>query len=164
MSVASEEDQAMRERIQARFEALGRELETGRAELQQVEARRTYLYERAERAVALIEETFPVVCSTYNNHGTTGRSLSIDIWVAPFHNRANKAQEAFGDKIQKWIEANEKQLGWHYILWWNWMRYDTGTWFDYTPWSKPASQGGWAFGDPDQNTRRHEDHVHLQLR
>jgi GH25 family lysozyme M1 (1,4-beta-N-acetylmuramidase) len=119
--------------------------------------------EKAEQAVTLIEETFPVVCSTYNNHGTTGRSKGIDIWIAPFHNRANKPQEAFGDKIQKWIEANHDRLGWHYIIWWNWMRYHNGNWFDYTPWSRPASLGGWQFGDPDQNTRRHEDHIHLQI-
>lgn len=56
MSVASEEDQAMRERIQARFEALGRELETGRAELQQVEARRTYLYETLLRIDGALHE------------------------------------------------------------------------------------------------------------
>jgi GH25 family lysozyme M1 (1,4-beta-N-acetylmuramidase) len=119
--------------------------------------------EGTRRAVALIEDTFPVVCSTYDNHGTTGRAKGIDIWIAPFHNRADKAQEAFGDKIQKWIEANQQRLGWHYIIWWNWMRYHNGGWFDYTPWSKPAEQGGWPFGDPDQNTRRHEDHVHLQI-
>jgi hypothetical protein len=119
--------------------------------------------EKTRQAVELIEETFPVVCSTYNNHGMTGRSKGIDIWVAPFHNRANTAQEALGDKIQKWIEANQQRLGWHYIIWWNWMRYHNGNWFDYTPWSKPASQGGWKFGEPDQNTRRHENHVHLQI-
>lgn len=119
--------------------------------------------DRTRRAVELIERTFPVVCSTYNNHGTTGRVLGIDVWIAPFQRFANKEQEAFGDKIQKWVEAHQRELGWNYIIWWNWMRYAGGTWFDYTPWSKPASQGGWPFGSPSQATRQHKDHLHLQI-
>lgn len=56
MNVATEEGQAMRERVEARLEALRRELETGRAELQQVEARRTYLYETMLRIDGAIHE------------------------------------------------------------------------------------------------------------
>jgi len=119
--------------------------------------------ERTWRVVREVENTFGVVCSTYNNHGTTGRSLGIDIWVAPFRQKANAAQEALGDKIQKWVEANMGRLGINYIIWWNFMRYHNGPWFDYSPYSKPASLGGFPFGDPDQQTRRHEDHVHLQI-
>jgi GH25 family lysozyme M1 (1,4-beta-N-acetylmuramidase) len=119
--------------------------------------------ERTWRVVREIEHRFGVVCSTYNNHGTTGRSMGIDIWVAPFQHKANAAQEALGDKIQEWVEANMGRLGIYYIIWWNWMRYHNGNWFDYTPYSKPASQGGWPYGSKDQQTRRHEDHVHLQI-
>jgi hypothetical protein len=119
--------------------------------------------ERTWRVVRELEHRFGVVCSTYNNHGTTGRSMGIDIWVAPFQHKANAAQEALGDRIQKWVEANMGRLGIYYIIWWNWMRYHNGNWFDYTPYSKPASQGGWPYGSTDQQTRRHEDHVHLQI-
>jgi hypothetical protein len=49
----------MREQIQARLEALKKELETGRAELQKVEMQRTYLHETVLRiggAVQVLEE------------------------------------------------------------------------------------------------------------
>jgi hypothetical protein len=49
----------MREEIQARLEALKKELETGQAELQKVEVRRTYLHEttlRISGAVQVLEE------------------------------------------------------------------------------------------------------------
>jgi hypothetical protein len=49
----------MREQIQARLEALKKELETGQAELQKVEVQRTYLHEtilRISGAVQVLEE------------------------------------------------------------------------------------------------------------
>jgi predicted nuclease with TOPRIM domain len=49
----------MREQIQARLEALKKELETGQAELQKVEMQRTYLHEtvlRISGAVQVLEE------------------------------------------------------------------------------------------------------------
>jgi hypothetical protein len=49
----------MREQIQARLEALKKELETGQAELQKVELQRTYLHEtvlRISGAVQVLEE------------------------------------------------------------------------------------------------------------
>jgi predicted nuclease with TOPRIM domain len=49
----------MREEIQARLEALKKELETGQTELQKVEVRRTYLHEttlRISGAVQVLEE------------------------------------------------------------------------------------------------------------
>lgn len=49
----------MRELIQARLEALKKELETGQAELQKVEMQRTYLREtvlRIDGAVQVLEE------------------------------------------------------------------------------------------------------------
>ena len=49
----------MREQVQARLEELKKELETGQAELQKVEAQRTYLHEtmlRISGAVQALEE------------------------------------------------------------------------------------------------------------
>ena len=49
----------MREQMQARLEALKKELETGQAELQKVEMQRTYLHETVLRiggAVQVLEE------------------------------------------------------------------------------------------------------------
>ena len=49
----------MREQMQARLEALKKELETGQAELQKVEMQRTYLHEtvlRISGAVQVLEE------------------------------------------------------------------------------------------------------------
>ena len=49
----------MREQIQARVEALKQEFETGQAELQKVEAQRTYLHEtmlRISGAIQALEE------------------------------------------------------------------------------------------------------------
>jgi predicted nuclease with TOPRIM domain len=49
----------MREQIQARLEELKKELETGQAQLQQVEMQRTYLHETVLRiggAVQVLEE------------------------------------------------------------------------------------------------------------
>jgi hypothetical protein len=48
-----EEDRTLREQIQARLEALKKELETGQAELQKVEMQRTYLRETALRTMGL---------------------------------------------------------------------------------------------------------------
>ena len=59
MSIATEDGQAVREQIQARLDALRKELETGQAELQKVEAQRTYLHEtmlRISGAVQALEE------------------------------------------------------------------------------------------------------------
>jgi prefoldin subunit 5 len=59
LSTATEQGQAVREQIQARLEALKKELETGQAELQKVEAQRTYLHEtmlRISGAMQALEE------------------------------------------------------------------------------------------------------------
>ena len=59
MSTATEEGQDVREQIQARLEALKKELKTGQAELQKVEAQRTYLHEtmlRISGAIQALEE------------------------------------------------------------------------------------------------------------
>src|SRR5215216_1721739 len=59
LSTATEQGQAVREQIQARLEALKKELETGQVELQKVEAQRTYLHEtmlRISGAMQALEE------------------------------------------------------------------------------------------------------------
>jgi hypothetical protein len=59
LSIATEDGEAVQEQIQARLEALRKELETGQAELQKVEAQRTYLHEttlRISGAVQVLEE------------------------------------------------------------------------------------------------------------
>jgi putative chitinase len=110
-----------------------------------------------------LEKKFGVKCSTYPGHGRTGEAWGIDAWIAPFRSRANAGQEALGDRIQLYLERNWRRLGVDYLIWWNWMKEDAGTnWFDYSPWSRPASEGGWKGGDPNLNTRRHFDHFHLQ--
>lgn len=104
-----------------------------------------------------------IVLATYEGHGRTGKKYGIDYFVAPFRKKATRAQEELGDRLCNWAVRNWAWLDLDYIIWWNWMNDGQG-WFDYTPWSKPAHLGGWPGGDPDMNTRRHEDHGHLQVR
>lgn len=114
------------------------------------------------RVVEELESLFPVRCSTYQGHGRTGEALGIDVWVAPFRSRANTAQEQLGDRIQKHLERNWKRLGIDYLIWWNWMKDDeNAAWFFYEPWAMGALR--WPGGDPDPDTRRHLDHVHIQI-
>jgi hypothetical protein len=118
---------------------------------------------RARWVVSEIRKEFgPVVCSTYDFHGRQGEAWNIDVMVSPFRQKATTAQEAFGDRMQVWFENNWVRLGIDYLIWWNWMN-DGNGWFDYTPWSRPASQGGWPGGDPHPVPRRHEDHLHVGL-
>jgi len=58
LSTATEDGEAVQAQIQARLEALKKELETGQNELQKVEAQRTYLHEtmlRISGAVQVLE-------------------------------------------------------------------------------------------------------------
>jgi hypothetical protein len=105
-----------------------------------------------------LERLFDVRCSTYPGHGRTGEAWGIDVWVAPFRQKANKEQEALGDRIQKYVEANWERLGVDYMIWWNWMKENADTpWFSYEPYAFE-----WPGGDPDPETRRHLDHDHIQ--
>ena len=100
------------------------------------------------------------VCSTYPNHGRPGEPWSIDAWVAPYKQQANKEQEAVGDRIQKFVEVNWDRLGVDYIIWWNWWKQGrTAPWTSYEPFAFT-----WPFGDPDPDTRRHLDHVHISCK
>ncbi len=119
--------------------------------------------QRANWVVGEIRKEFgPVVCATYGFHGREGEPWNIDVMVSPFRQKADASQEAFGDRIQLWLEDNWMRLGVDYLIWWNWMN-DGAGWFDYTPWSRPASLGGWPGGDPHPVPRRHEDHLHIGL-
>ena len=103
-----------------------------------------------------------IVCATYRNHGRTGQTWGVDIMVAPFKQKANAPQKALGNALVRWLMNNWVEMHLNYVIWWNRMN-DGAGWFDYSPWSKPASQGGYPGGSPDMNTRRHEDHVHIQV-
>lgn len=109
------------------------------------------------KVVQEIERNYDVRCSTYPGHGRPGEAWSIDIWVAPFRSRANPVQEQLGDRIQKHAERAWWRWGLDYMIWWNWMKENSNTaWFSYEPYAFT-----WPGGDPDPDTRRHLDHVHL---
>jgi hypothetical protein len=119
--------------------------------------------ERTRQQVRRIRLKAPgIVCATYRNHGRTGEPWGVDIMVAPFNQKANAPQKALGNAVVRWLMNNWVEMHLNYVIWWNRMN-DGAGWFDYSPWSKPASQGGWKGGSPDMNTRRHEDHVHIQV-
>ena len=119
--------------------------------------------ERTRQQVRRIRQKAPgIVCATYRNHGRTGEPWGVDIMVAPFNQKANAPQKALGNALVRWLMKNWVEMHLNYVIWWNRMNDGEG-WFDYSPWSKPASQGGWKGGSPDMNTRRHEDHVHIQV-
>jgi hypothetical protein len=119
--------------------------------------------ERTRQQVRRIRLKAPgIVCATYRNHGRTGQPWGLDIMVAPFNQKANAPQKALGNALVGWLMNNWVEMHLNYVIWWNRMN-DGAGWFDYSPWSKPASQGGWKGGSPDMNTRRHEDHVHIQV-
>ena len=75
MSIATEDGEAVQEQIQARLEALRKELETGQAELRKVEAQRTYLHEtyQPQRAMRSAE----VVDRPYQPHAPPPASPSV---------------------------------------------------------------------------------------
>ena len=109
------------------------------------------------KIVREIERLYDVHCYTYPNHGRSGERWSIDIPVAPLGQRANTAQAALGNRIQKRAVLRWRGWGLDYIIWWNWMRETKDhPWFDYEPFGFK-----WPFGSNDPDTRRHLDHVHL---
>jgi hypothetical protein len=119
--------------------------------------------ERTRQQVRRIRGKAPgIVCATYRNHGRTGETWGVDMMVAPFNQKANAPQKALGNGLVGWLMNNWVEMRLNYVIWWNRMNDGKG-WFDYSPWSKPASQGGWKGGSSDMNTRRHEDHVHIQV-
>ena len=119
--------------------------------------------ERTRQQVRRIRLKAPgIVCATYRNHGRTGEPWGVDIMVAPFNQKANAPQNSLGSALVRWLMKNWVEMHLNYVIWWNRMN-DGAGWFDYSPWSKPASQGGFPGGSPDMNTRRHEDHVHIQV-
>ena len=119
--------------------------------------------ERTRHQVRRIRRKAPgIVCATYRHHGRTGEPWGIDVMVSTLHQMANDREKALGNALVRWLMNNWAEMHLNYVIWWNRMN-DGAGWFDYSPWSKPASQGGWKGGSPDMNTRRHEDHVHIQV-
>jgi len=119
--------------------------------------------ERTRHQVMRVRRKAPgIICATYVGHGRTGEPWGVGIMVAPFNQKANDSQKALGGAIVRWLLNNWVELHLNYVIWWNLMN-DGAGWFDYSPWSKPADQGGFPGGSPDMNTRRHEDHVHIQV-
>ncbi len=113
---------------------------------------------RTERVVRLVKEKAPgVICATYRNHGRTGEPWGIDIMISQFNQKANAAQENFGDILCNWAVKNWAWLNLNYIIYWNWMNDGTG-WFDYEPYRLQ-----WASGSQNLVSSRHQDHLHFQV-
>src|SRR5215212_11480365 len=83
-------------------------------------------------------------------------------WSPRSSRRPTLPRRPLGNALVRWLMNNWVEMHLNYVIWWNRMN-DGAGWFDYSPWSKPASQGGFHGGSPDMNTRRHEDHVHIQV-
>ena len=108
-----------------------------------------------------IEGNFPVHCYTYVGHGYPGgKPWSLDVAISPLGVKANSEQEALGDSIQAFVEANIRRWQIYYIIYWNWMRYSTGWWFSYEQYADRFGAGGGG----NYWTRRHFDHLHITIR
>jgi hypothetical protein len=117
------------------------------------------------RAAEQMYGAFPGILSffTYPNHGVTedgrdGEPYGIDAQVAPWGQRANAAQKALGDQLQKYLEDNWKALGVYYVIWWNRIAFAPGAWkpYDYRLYTQATTA--------DVDSLQHLDHVHVQMR
>jgi hypothetical protein len=121
---------------------------------------------RTKKLALLVEYLFGITCSTYPWHGSnagngggSGERNAFDAWVHYPGSRANAVQEAYGYRIQNFIENNFNL--WFYQIWWNRMRYYYGAWFSYEPyWRDYVNQSG----NPNPADNRHRNHVHTQDR
>ena len=68
------------------------------------------------KIVREIERLYDVHCYTYPKHGRSGERWSIDITVAPLGQRANTAQAALGNRIQKRAMLRWRGWGLDYII------------------------------------------------
>lgn len=113
---------------------------------------------RTRAVVHQIREKAPgVVCATYEGHGRTGEPWGIDIMVSKFNEKANHAQELFGDALCNWLLAHWSEFHINYAIWWNYMN-DGAGWFDYEPYRLK-----WAGGSQTLVTSRHLDHIHISI-
>lgn len=104
------------------------------------------------------------VAFTYVGHGRNGEAWGIDFptnWT--MGKQPTKAEEEFGDKLQRYFEKHWNRLGIDYGIWWDWMKECKGcAWFRYGPYadaytrSHPAASTNWW-------TVHHFDHWHLSL-
>jgi len=113
--------------------------------------------ERSRHQVLRIRRKAPgIVCATYKGHGRTGMPWGIDIFVSPFHQKANDAQKHLGDALRRWLENNWSEMHINYIIWFNQIN-DGAGWISNEPWRLTSG------GSHDPVTSRHQDHVHVQI-
>jgi hypothetical protein len=115
--------------------------------------------ERSRQQVLRIRRKAPgIVCATYQFHGRTGMPWGIDIFVSQLHHVANDAQKRLGNALVRWLENNWSEMHLNYIIWLNQIKDSrTGGWFSNEPFIHDFG------GDPNLVTRRHQDHVHVQI-
>ena len=115
--------------------------------------------ERSRQQVLRIRRKAPgIVCATYQFHGRTGMLWGIDIFVSQLHNVANDAQKRLGNALVRWLENNWSEMHLNYIIWLNQIKDSrTGGWFSNEPFINDFG------GHPSLVTRRHQDHVHVQI-
>jgi predicted nuclease with TOPRIM domain len=88
LTVGNENEQSMHEQIQARLEELKQELETGQAELQKVEMRRTYLRETMLRIEGAMHALSELLTAGQQPGGQNGSATSENEFAA------NQSEEA----------------------------------------------------------------------
>src|SRR5215208_1421568 len=115
--------------------------------------------ERSRQQVLRVRRKAPgIVCATYQFHGRTGMPWGIDIFVSQLHHVANDAQKRLGNSLVRWLENNWSETHLNYIIWLNQIKDSrTGGWFSNEPFIHKFG------GDPSLVTRRHQDHVHVQI-
>lgn len=115
--------------------------------------------ERSRQQVLRIRRKAPgIVCATYQFHGRTGMPWGIDIFVSQLHHVANDAQKRLGNALVRWLENNWSEMHLNYIIWLNQIKDSrTGGWFSNEAFIHKFG------GDPNLVTRRHQDHVHVQI-
>jgi hypothetical protein len=113
--------------------------------------------ERTRRQVVRIRRKAPgIVCATYKKHGRTGMPWGIDIMVSPLHQEANDAQKRLGNALVRWLVNNFAEMHINYVIWLNQINDGQG-FFSNEPFINFPG------GDKNLVTRRHQDHVHVQI-
>jgi hypothetical protein len=113
--------------------------------------------ERTRNQVRRIRRKAPgIVCATYANHGRTGEHWGIDIMVSPLHHMAQGPHKRLGDALTRWLVNNFVEMHINYVIWFNQIN-DGAGFFSNEPFINfPGT-------DPNLITRRHQDHVHVQI-
>lgn len=121
---------------------------------------------RTLKIARFIEWKFDIVPHTYAWHGvmpdgSNGEAWAMDIHIAPDNKFASDGQENYGDLIQNFLEKANGDIPWHYLIWWGWMRYSYGGWFDYTPYWQEYAR---AHANSNRNDGMHFNHLHIQVK